>query len=189
MYSSSVMLWEMLSGRRWPFSRRDERQAAAPPSFYQKGISSALVAIVRRGLESNPELHFATARDMAVALEDQSITVSATQLGDWVRRLWGNGLEVRSRQIASIENGARHDLLVSAAGNEETRRVVSTGQTVAANVSGFNRRVKDLSGSPVLPHLKTSKASSRMVRRLFHSEGKVSSRSPARTPSGDSAKR
>ena len=130
VYSSSVMLWEMLSGRRRLFSARGERQAVAPPSFYQKGISSALDSIVRRGLENRPERRFATALDMAVALEDQSVTVSATQLGDWVRRLWGKGLDLRARQIAAIEGGARRGLLASADDNPEARRVEGGEQTV-----------------------------------------------------------
>ena len=108
VFSSSVMLWEMLSGRRRLFSLRGERQAAVPASAYQRGVSSALDAIVRRGLENNPEQRFPTALKMAIALEEESSLVSATQLGNWVRRLWGNGLEVRARQIAAIESGARH---------------------------------------------------------------------------------
>ena len=131
VYSSSVMLWEMLSGRRRQFSMRGERQAVAPPSVYQKGISSALDSIVRRGLENRPERRFATALDMAVALEDQSVTVSATQLGDWVRRLWGKGLDIRTRQIAAIEGGARRELLASTDDNREARRAEGSEQTVA----------------------------------------------------------
>jgi serine/threonine protein kinase len=131
VYSSAVMLWEMLSGRRRLFSTRGERQAVAPPSVYQKGISSSLDSIVRRGLENSPERRFATALDMAVALENQSITVSATQLGDWVRRLWGKGLDIRTRQIAAIEGGARRELLATADDNGEARQVESSEKTVA----------------------------------------------------------
>jgi serine/threonine protein kinase len=107
VYSSSVMLWEMLCGRRRLFSVRGERQAAVPPSVYQSGVSGALDAIVRRGLENDPERRFSTALEMAIALEEESSLVSATQLGNWVRRLWGDGLEVRARQIAAIESGSR----------------------------------------------------------------------------------
>jgi eukaryotic-like serine/threonine-protein kinase len=128
VYSSSVMLWEMLSGRRRLFSTRGERQAVVPASFYQKGISSALDSIVRRGLENRPERRFATALDMAVALEDQSLTVSATQLGDWVRRLWGKGLDLRTRQIAAIESGAGCELRDAADENRDAR---CAEQTVA----------------------------------------------------------
>jgi serine/threonine-protein kinase len=110
VYSVSVVLWEMLTGRKLFVGRnRDEvarsilKKVVERPSEVQPGISAALDAIVLRGLDRDPESRFATAREMAVALEERTVTVSATHLGQWVRDVWGQVGEERAQRIRAIE--------------------------------------------------------------------------------------
>lgn len=110
IYAAAVTLWEMLTGRRLFEGHKDKvlkmilHQTVQPPSFLQRAIPRELDAIVLRGLHRDPRRRYETAREMAIALEQKTETVSATELGDWVRRIWGEGRNRREDQIRAIEN-------------------------------------------------------------------------------------
>lgn len=94
VYGLSVVLWEMLTGRRlWDGDTDQEimvralRERPRPPSTFNRQISPGLDAIVRRGLENDPAQRFSSARQMATALEQLGPMASATEVGDWVARV------------------------------------------------------------------------------------------------------
>lgn len=111
IYSASVMLWEMLVGRRL-FSARDRQllehmilhKPVAAPSFLNPAVSTSLDEIVMRGLSRNPVERFPSAEALAVAVEELGIHVPAIELGAWVRRTWGQGEQLRARLVRDIES-------------------------------------------------------------------------------------
>jgi len=114
IYSASVVFWEMLTGRRLFQSGNDDplidlaaRRSVKSPHLVRPGISPHLARIVLRGLQADPAARYATALEMAVALEEGAATVSATKVGEWVRRAWGSGEMARLQQIRAIEGGVR----------------------------------------------------------------------------------
>jgi serine/threonine protein kinase len=92
VYGAAVSLWETLAGRRLFLADNDfelmARKAAAkdigPPSRFRPGLPPSLDNVVMRGLASDPEQRFATALDMAVALEEAHELATASQVGAWV---------------------------------------------------------------------------------------------------------
>lgn len=75
IFSTGVVLWEMLTGRRL-FKKKSNRETIEavhkmtvyPPSAYRNEIPSELDAIVMQALERDPEKRFASAADFALAL-------------------------------------------------------------------------------------------------------------------------
>jgi serine/threonine-protein kinase len=116
IYSASVMLWEMLAGRRL-FSSRDRQVLehlilsgpVPPPSTINPMVTPALDQIVLRGLHRDPEQRFATALEVAAAIEELGGILSAAELGAWVEQTWGDGAKARARLVREIETNAAAD--------------------------------------------------------------------------------
>src|SRR4051812_39726612 len=91
VYAAAVVLWEMLTGRRL-FDGETEAIVLAraiegtvePPSSHNAFLEPAVDAIVLRGLARDPEMRFATAREMALALEQTIGLASPSEVGEWV---------------------------------------------------------------------------------------------------------
>jgi serine/threonine protein kinase len=112
-FAAGIVLWELLTGRRL-FRGQDDAQTLTrvlfepvlPPSTVCPEAPAALDPIIVRALERDPTRRFATAQDMAVALE-QALTPAAPQIvGAWVRSVAAEGLEERARRVLDIEQGA-----------------------------------------------------------------------------------
>jgi eukaryotic-like serine/threonine-protein kinase len=114
VYAASVVLWETLVGRRL-FSGEepagvmmrilDERIEA--PSRFDSTIPSALDDLVLRGLAKDPSVRFATARDMALALEQAVAPATTSLVGSWVEDLVADRLRRRAEQVAEVENASQ----------------------------------------------------------------------------------
>jgi len=110
IFAASIVLWEALTGQRL-FQGVDDGEVYAkvllghvePPSLYAGGLSPALDAIVLRGLARERNDRYATARDMALALEAAVPLAPPSQVGRWVEGLVGEALAERTEQIAGIE--------------------------------------------------------------------------------------
>jgi serine/threonine-protein kinase len=87
------------------------------------GLSPELDAIVLRGLQRERQNRYKTARELAIALERETETVSATVLGDWVSQVWGAGRVAREEQLREIENAEGTVYLVrpGSAGGDRVR--------------------------------------------------------------------
>jgi serine/threonine-protein kinase len=110
VYAASVVLWEALTGRRLFFAENEARTLAnvlypkvEPPSRIARGVSTALDAIVMRGLDPNPAARFATAREMARALQMTIPPAPSFAVGDWVESTAGTTIQSRASRVASIE--------------------------------------------------------------------------------------
>jgi serine/threonine-protein kinase len=110
VWASAVVLWELLAGRRLFHGDHPARLMKAvlsmeiePPSAFSKAVPAALDAVVMRGLSRDPAGRFATAREMAIALEETGLVASQAAIGAWVERIAGDSLAERADVIASIE--------------------------------------------------------------------------------------
>ena len=110
VYASSVVLWEALTGRRLFVENNPARLmkqvldgVTMRPSELASSVPTELEAIVMRGLSRDPGDRFATAREMAIALEDTGICASSRTIGEWVERMVGDSLGERAGRLREIE--------------------------------------------------------------------------------------
>jgi serine/threonine protein kinase len=116
IYASSIVLWEALTGRRL-FGGENEGQVLdrvlkgtrVPPSEYIRGLPAGLDEVTLRGLSMDPKKRYATAREMARALEDAVPLVSASKIGEWVEATAKDTLDHRTERIAAIESNSSTD--------------------------------------------------------------------------------
>jgi len=110
VYAASVVLWEMLTGRRL-FETTDKAQirylilsgAIRSPRKLVPSLSEELEEIVMRGLELSPEARFATAGEMATALERCGPIATVREVAAWVGEIAADEMGERARKVAAIE--------------------------------------------------------------------------------------
>jgi eukaryotic-like serine/threonine-protein kinase len=113
VYAAGVMLWEALTGVRLFVGQNDseilERVASAQivaPSARVRSLSSQFDAIALRALASDPSSRFATAREMAIAIETACSPASPSTVGAWVAELAKDELAVRAAIVATTHREA-----------------------------------------------------------------------------------
>jgi serine/threonine-protein kinase len=74
------------------------------PSRSARGIPQAVDSIVMRGLAREPRYRFATAREMAMAIESVLAPATTREVGDWVVQIAGETLDRRAEKLAEIES-------------------------------------------------------------------------------------
>lgn len=111
VYGAAVVLWELLTMRRLFDGEHDAAVLlkvlhgdVPPPSALSPGLSRAIDAVVLRGLARAPEQRFATAHDMAVALEEVMPPASPRKVAEWLANVAGPALEKRAQQVKEIES-------------------------------------------------------------------------------------
>jgi ABC-type multidrug transport system ATPase subunit len=113
IYSAAVLLWELCAGERL-FEGETEGMilgsvlddVVPPPSSLRADLPRALDAIILRGLDRDRTRRFASARDMARALEDAVRPAGLDELGAWVESLARAGLDDRRAALARLERTA-----------------------------------------------------------------------------------
>jgi eukaryotic-like serine/threonine-protein kinase len=116
IYSASVVLWEMLAGRRL-FDASNARDVIdqvlnlklMAPSQIRPHIARKLDEIVMRGLSRDPAARYATAREMALALEAAVTPVNGSAVADWAVSSVGEEIRERDNRVAQIEREAQGD--------------------------------------------------------------------------------
>jgi serine/threonine-protein kinase len=116
VFAAAVVLWEVLAGERL-FA--GENHAATvfklmsapiqPPSTRRAGLAPALDAIVLRGLQRDPAQRYATAHEMALALERAAPSVRPSEIAGWVERVVADRLAPRARILSAIEGSEDSD--------------------------------------------------------------------------------
>ena len=113
VFAASVVLWELLAGRRLHSGLVDVELVKIlaqgkfePPSAHTRNISPELDRVVLRGLAPNPEERFASAREMASALERAIVLAPARRVGEWVESLAHKELAERALQVAQMERAS-----------------------------------------------------------------------------------
>jgi serine/threonine-protein kinase len=114
VYAASVVLWELIVGRKL----FDSHEAPAvlyaiihgeiePPSRYASECTPELDAIVLRGLARDPQDRWPTARAMALALEDCVPPATPPHIGAFAARLAHDKLDKRAQLIGAMESLTR----------------------------------------------------------------------------------
>jgi serine/threonine protein kinase len=131
VYGASVVLWETLTCRLLFDGPNDAATAAAamsgpvePPSTLVAAVPEVLDRIVMRGLSRNKDERFATARDMALALEREVGVVPQSELADWVSSVAGELLASRAEVLREMQRRAE-PRSVRDTGPVGTRRMAS----------------------------------------------------------------
>jgi eukaryotic-like serine/threonine-protein kinase len=112
VFATAIVLWESLTGRRLFRGASDAEvlfdiltdDALAPPSSVAPELPTALDHVVLRGLQRDPSKRFATAHDMALALEAACGVIPRRQISEWVNRISQHQLDERSKVVAAIES-------------------------------------------------------------------------------------
>jgi serine/threonine-protein kinase len=111
IYAAAVVLWELLTGGRL-FHKQDGQALmlekllggrVEPPSTHRPEVTPALDAIVLKGLSRDPDQRFASAREMAVAIEQAGPPAMASEVADWVESLVGERLAKRAAVLEDLE--------------------------------------------------------------------------------------
>jgi eukaryotic-like serine/threonine-protein kinase len=120
VFAASVVVWEMLAGRRLHEGSKDVdivtrvvKGNFPPPSDAVPSLGPELDAIVMRGLATDPKQRFASARDLAIELERKVGLASPSEVSAWVERLATEVLFARASLVSAMELAA-NDLIASA---------------------------------------------------------------------------
>ena len=141
VYAAGVVLWETLTGRRLfhgetqvEIFARVVAGCPAPPSEHVPDLPAAFDEVTMRALRSDPRERFATAREMAMALEACAGIATPSEVGPWVTSLASDVLALRARAVADVESSSdivvMHSESPPPLGNE-------TDPTQTASVSGL----------------------------------------------------
>lgn len=137
IYAASVVAWELLVGERFirgqnagEVVERVLYGKAEAPSKKVSSVPPALDAIVLRGLARDPAARWATAREMALALEAAITPAQPSRVGAFVEASVGGDLEARASRVAEAESTSNssemHALL------DDLARSGGPGSTAAA---------------------------------------------------------
>jgi serine/threonine protein kinase len=113
LFAAAVVLWELLTGEHLFRADVDAEtvtrilfETVRAPSQVSSSVSPSLDPVVLRALERDPTRRFATAEQMALALEAALPPASAQTIGQWVRAMAGDELGERARSVAALERMA-----------------------------------------------------------------------------------
>jgi len=136
VYAAGVILWELLAGRRRHAGERNdtlflklarnELPPPQPPSTLRGDCPIEIDEIVARATHPQPEHRFATAREMAVALEAAVPPAPGREISEWIRSVAGTRIERVEdvmRRIEADRVGSDSRLISSATGSVSTSSV------------------------------------------------------------------
>ncbi len=141
VYAAAATLWEALTGRRLVQGESDWQRMAQicagetlAPSRVEPAVPPELDAVVMKGLAKNPADRYATARDMAAALESVAPHATAREVGEWVEEAGGDSLRRRAALVAEIESHSA-DTAPASYGDEPTVTRSDIGALIVAESS------------------------------------------------------
>lgn len=170
VYAASVILWEALTGKKL-HDGEDEvdvfvqvaRGLVVPPHEIVDEVSPELSAIVMRGLSRDPDGRFATALEMAIALEDLRLAATAREAGEWAKRRGGQKLVARKRLIDAIDE-------LSALDSTVMRAAIDSSLAPPPHETDAVPTLADMPGPPRVPsdiaHLADGRSNSEGVLEL-----------------------
>ncbi|HET9627334.1 MAG TPA: serine/threonine-protein kinase [Kofleriaceae bacterium] len=141
VFAASIVAWEGLVGRRL-FQADDDGETIGrvlgaviePPASLAPEVDGALSAIVMRGLARDPRQRWATAREMARAIEQEVAIASPSQIAAWVEATEPAWLAERRARVREVEALAVADVVDAV--------VPAAKQALAADVSADRTATK-----------------------------------------------
>jgi hypothetical protein len=128
IYSAGVVLWEALALQRLFTGENEAALLKAvimpniqPPSAFNPDVKPELDRIVMQALSATPEERFATAHDMAEALDLCMRPASTNQVAAWLESLAGASLKARTALVAEAEAHS------GTTGRSEVKKLVELG--------------------------------------------------------------
>jgi serine/threonine-protein kinase len=157
LYAASVVLWEVLTGKRLFYAENEASVLARvlnadvpPPSTIVPSLPRSFDRVVLRGLERDPAKRYASAREMAAELDAVVGVASSTEIGEWVERTAADELRERAALIAEIERSAAEAVDVPALTNTPvTDRDAVSGKRARETPSLWHQTTKR-EGAPVI---------------------------------------
>jgi serine/threonine-protein kinase len=148
IYAAAVVLWEAIVGRRLFAGETDADTVGRilgnkvePASRHVAGVPPELDAVILRGLNADPAQRFATARDMATALETAAPIALPVVVGAWVEKWAKEVLAERAVIVAGIESSSEQNPALSAAAPQPASSDEATtgiSQTALSHTSDLN---------------------------------------------------
>ena len=140
-FAAGIVLWELLTGRRL-FRGEDDAQTLTRvlfepvprPSDVCAEAPAALDPVAMRALDRDPTRRFATAHEMAAALEQAMTPATARVVGEWVRSVAAEDLDERARRVREIEHRSPTALWLQR--GDDSPRVTKTGVSVSIEPQG-----------------------------------------------------
>ncbi|HMI93442.1 MAG TPA: protein kinase, partial [Polyangiales bacterium] len=113
VYGASAVLWEALTGRPL-FDGPNEsalmhavlHESVPAPSSENPEVSAVLDALVLQGLTRSVDERFASARELAVALERTVGVCTQSEVADWLEQLAGAQLAARASTVQQLQDAA-----------------------------------------------------------------------------------
>jgi len=143
IYAAAVVLWEMLTGKRFFGSSDSEaalmmrvlNEAITPPSQERKEVPPELDAVVLKGLSRDPAQRFASAREMAQALERVATPAATRDIARWVELKAGEAVALRSQALQEFDASIATELPGHASAEVVERSRVSSPTLAAPEIS------------------------------------------------------
>jgi serine/threonine-protein kinase len=161
VFAAAVVLWETLAAE--PLFKADDEGSvvgkilhgeASAPSSLRADHDGALDAVVLKGLEKDPAKRYASAQDMAAAIEAVVAPATPSTVAVWVRSLCVVELLKRKALVAEVEKAVAPAEGPAAAASTEAVRPPSAATSVVPAARGVapppNRRRRVLVGAVVL---------------------------------------
>ncbi|MBX3186267.1 MAG: serine/threonine protein kinase [Labilithrix sp.] len=125
VFAAAVVLWEMLCARRLFFADSPSEIVAKvlagpidPPEKLVADLPPGLSTAVLRGLERDPAKRWATAEEMANAIEEAIALPRAKEIGAWVSSTAKTILEGRATLVQAVERSSHE--MPAAQGSDST---------------------------------------------------------------------
>ena len=165
VYAAAVVLWEGLTGRRLyedmdmaPLIARILTEDPPRPSSFVPGLPAGIDDVVMKGLARDRNDRYATAQDMAQAIEGIIPPVPIREVSTWVRRVVDERLRNRSDIISRVEkislpppreSSASIDLPQGNLSRAGTPWGLAPGQA-AAHSLGYGEGAAEVSGTSMI---------------------------------------
>lgn len=132
VFAVSIVLWELLTGKRL-FAGGNEGAVLfnvlsaklKPPSAHVPE-AAPFDDVVMKGLQRDRSKRFATAKEMARALETCSALASPTEVGEWVEQVALTSLQDRAKKVSEIETWSSQDAKAADLANLVSQSAVTT---------------------------------------------------------------
>ena len=148
IWAAGVVLWEALCAQRLFVGESEgatiNKVLSTPvpaPSEIRPDLGDAFDAVALRALERDPKKRFATAREMAVALQSAigaGGLAAPNEIGEWVESIAHDEIEKRAALVASIENTSSTGLTPSDVDAIAARAESSASREIAGEVSSLS---------------------------------------------------